>query len=193
MKRKAVLVALAVLCVIAQVAGGLFAVGNENRWIGFLGMVLGLPVFAFLISALYRKPWVFFVAFFLGGGIMVVSLATARPLWLSAFGETSECVVLAEREVEVSKYGSETWYSLRCGDQRHDDVVLSSLRGPVGDVGDRTTVVFDRLGLQSPARPDEVGTAKAWLLPPALLAALGFVAFAATRRLEPEPHRGSAG
>lgn len=138
MKRKAVLVALAVLCVIAQVAGGLFAVGNENRWIGFLG------------------------------------------------------VVLAEREVEVSKYGSETWYSLRCGDRRHDDVVLSSLRGPVGDVGDRTAVVFDRLGLQSPARPDEVGTAKAWLLPPALPAALGFVAFATTRRPR-ERDRGSAG
>lgn len=182
---------MAVLCVLAQVVGTPFVIGNSNNWVGVVGVVVGFLGFLLTIIMMRPKGWVLLGAFVVSLGVMISALVVGRPLYLAVFGETAECEVLKVEEVETSKYDSEMWYSLQCGDRRHDEVYLDTYNHPVGEVGDRIPVVFDRFGLLSPARPDDARTTYAWALPLVLLAALGFVAFAATRPVEPDPPRRS--
>ncbi|GAA1302912.1 hypothetical protein GCM10009634_62430 [Saccharothrix xinjiangensis] len=185
---------VAVLCLVAQFATGLFVMGNTNRVVGFVTLSLGFLGFLLAIFQMRIKGWLVLVGLVVFFGTMVASGLASHPLYLAVFGQTTECEVLRVHEVDTSRTNSEFRYSLRCGDRHHDDVKLDTYKHPLGEAGDRIPVVFDRHELVSPAWPDQVGVGKAWLLPLALVVALGFVAFAATRPLEPEPpRRGSAG
>jgi hypothetical protein len=191
MTSRRVWTAVAVLCVFAQVVAGFLLGDSRFKWLGIIALVVALP-FPIVVLAMRVRGRVALVAFFVGLGVLMASGTTANPLWLSLFGETAECEILAQREERTSKYGKETHYDLRCGDRRRDSVVLSSHETKVGDVGDRTTVVFDRYDVVAAGRPGELKKTGLWLLPSALLAALAFVAYAATRPVEPDPPRRSA-
>ncbi|WP_211269019.1 hypothetical protein [Saccharothrix syringae] len=143
------------------------------------------------IGMMRTKGWVVLVGFVISVGMAIVVGAVGRPVYLAVFGQVSECEVLRAEEVDTSKYDTQMWYSLQCGDRRYDDVYLDDHNHPRNKVGDRVSVVFDRFGLLSPDHAAEAKTTYAWGLPLALLAALGFVAFAATRPLEPVPPRRS--
>lgn len=191
MRSRRVSTAVAVLCVPVQVVTG-FSVGDRSvMWAQIVAVVASL-VFAFAVMAMRVRGLVVLGAFVVAFGGLMASGMTAKPLWLSLFGETAECEILAKREERTSKYGRETHYDLRCGDRRRDSVVLSSNETEVGDVGDRTTVVFDRYDVVAAGRPGELTKTGLWLLPLTFLAELGLVAYAATRPVEPDPPRRAA-
>ncbi|MFD7654421.1 hypothetical protein ACFV4N_10635 [Actinosynnema sp. NPDC059797] len=192
MRGRGVWVAVAVLCLTAQFATGLFAMGNTNKAVGFVTLFAGFAGFLLAILQMRVKGPLILAGLVVFFGAVVASATTSHALYLAVFGRTAECEVLRVYEVDTSRTSSEPWYSLQCGDRRLDDVELDTYNHPLDQEGDRIPVVLDRNDLVSPARPGDVGTAGVWLLPLALVAALGFVAFAATRRPR-ERDRGSAG
>jgi hypothetical protein len=191
MTSRRVWTAVAILCVFATIIGGFLLGDSSYKWVGFVGVLAGIGL-PFAVMAMKVRGWVMLAAFFVGLGLLLATRVAAKPAWLSLFGEAFECEILAEQMVRTSKHGKEWHYTLQCGDRRYDSVALNSIETSVGDVGDRTTVVFDRYGLVAAGRPENLSTTGYWLLPLSLLVALGFVGYAATLPIEPRQPRRSA-
>jgi hypothetical protein len=192
MTSRRVWTAVAILCVFATIIGGFLLGDSRFEWLGVVGVFAGLGL-PFSIMMMKVRGWVMLAAFVLGIGLVMASVGTARPAWLSLFGAASECEILARRLERPSAKKAEEWYyTLQCGDRRLDSVVLTEKETDVGDVGDRTTLVFDRYGVVAAGRPENLTTTGYWLLPLSLLVALGFVGYAATRPIEPRQPRRSA-
>ncbi|MDQ2585170.1 hypothetical protein [Saccharothrix yanglingensis] len=179
MERRALL-GLAWACVPVQVVGGFLVGSDEWWWVGAAGFVLGAVGFALVFHALGLGPGAVGAACFLGFGLLAVSALTGPPLWAAWFGERAECAIVDRRAERGSWDDDEAWYVVECDGGRGAAEV--SARGRhLGVVGDRVPLVFDRLGVVAPLRPDDVTTAGAWLVPPSTAVVVWFVAVADRR------------
>ncbi|MBB5805842.1 hypothetical protein F4560_005610 [Saccharothrix ecbatanensis] len=192
MKSRRVGTVLAILFVFGAIAGSFLGSNSRFEWASIAGLLMGVA-FPFAVMMMRVRGRIILAAFVLEIGLLLGAGATAWPAWLSSFGEASECEILATRLERPSAKKAERWhYTLQCGDRRLDSVTLTEKETDVGDVGDRTTLVFDRYDLVAFGRPENLSTTGYWLLPLLLLVALGFVGYAATSPIVPFQPRRSA-
>lgn len=172
---------------------GVFLVNSAQLfWVG--AVLLGLGVAGLLIGALWL--WGSVLSFFATIAVLTVVLGTTAlhgpPLWLSAFGESrTDCQVLDAKLVKSTKSPSRTIYTVQCGDRRIEYEPYQTVSEYIGDVGERTSLVFDRTGLMDPLRPSDLTDTARWAVPGAALFGLLYiwvlatVLFAWSRRKKP--------
>ncbi|MFD0202083.1 MULTISPECIES: hypothetical protein [Saccharothrix] len=149
-------------------------------WLGVVLFVLGMA--GLLIGAmwLWRSVLAFFATIAVLTVLLVTTSANGPRLWFSAFGELrTDCQVLDATVVTRTKSSSYTVYTVQCGDRRID---YEPYRGSeyIGDVGERTSLMFDRTGLMKPLRSSGITGADRWAVPGAVLLGLLYIWLAAT-------------
>lgn len=184
---------LAVAALLCLLPGGFLLGAASLRWLGIALVVVGFFTLLLTVMTLWKGVSAFFGAVAVAVVVIGTSVVQGHPLWLSAFGETrTDCRVLDSRHVRSSSSASYTVHTVQCGDLRIEYEPYQTASEHIGDVGEETSLVFDRTGLMNPVRPSDVSGASWWPVPAGLLLGSLFVAFAATRRPR-EQDRGSAG
>ncbi|MGM1065531.1 hypothetical protein [Saccharothrix sp. Mg75] len=177
------LLASAGACVVVQVVAGFLVGGDGWWWVGATGFVVGGTGFALVYRALRVRDAVLGAALFLGLGLPALTAITGPPLWSAWFGERDACVVVDRVVAQTARDDDEERYVLSCDGRGVVDALGRGVRPAV--VGDRVPLVFDRLGVMAPVRPEDVSTAGAWLVPPAAAAVAWFVVLTARRTRGP--------
>lgn len=112
----------------------------------------------------------------------LVLLLVAQPLWMAVFGEArTDCQVVDQQVVRGDRAATHELATVRCGDRHAEYKPYQTASEYIGDVGERTSLVFGRTGLMDPVRPSGVTTTGASALPGVALLELLSIAFCATR------------
>ncbi|MFD1148439.1 hypothetical protein [Saccharothrix hoggarensis] len=163
-------------------AGGFLFAAERVSWLGMALFALGMAGLLAGAMWLWRSVLSFFATIAVLTAVLISAVVQGPPLWLSAFGETrTDCVVLDERVVKGTRSASYTLHTVQCGDRRIEYRPYQTASEHIGDVGERTSLVFDRTGLLNALRPSDLTTTGLWALPAALAFGLLYTWFAATR------------
>ncbi|GGP69580.1 hypothetical protein [Saccharothrix coeruleofusca] len=179
-------VTVAVVGLFAGMASPLLKAAGSADWLAMVTLGMALVALFLGVLKLWSSPvaclgWLLMTIASIG-----VSAVFTQPLWMSVFGEVrTDCQVIDEWEVERDRAPSYDVSKVRCGDRVVSYKPYQSASEYIGDVGERTSLVFDRTGLINPVRPSDLTTTGAWALPGVALLGLLFIAFCATWPAEP--------